>query len=133
MSIFMIDDDKDLVELLSDYLESDLNCEIKTFSDGLTAVSEVISELLMNNTCEVIITDYQMPGMNGGELIKSVRENNFHGPIIMITGMNDSTINEIEKSDDNVVVLHKPFNIVDLSNLVAEVTRGSELKARLIF
>lgn len=46
--------------------------------------------ILVQQPVSLLITDYFMPGMNGLELIRSIREQEIRLPIIVLTGYYDS-------------------------------------------
>ena len=48
MSIYLIDDDVDLTELIAESIQDDFGLQVKPFSDGLSAVSQVF---LLNAFC----------------------------------------------------------------------------------
>lgn len=46
-------------------------------------------ETISNGTFDLLITDYKMPGMNGDDLIRRVREKGITTPAIMLSGFVD--------------------------------------------
>lgn len=62
-----------------------LDAEIFTTNSPLEAL-----QILEENPISLLITDYFMPGMNGLELIKTVRGRHLSMPIIVLTGYYDS-------------------------------------------
>ena len=80
MLVLLIDDNTDVLITLSAIFES-LGCEVKTQSkafDILQTAEQVHPDL--------IIMDIGMPDMNGYEVCKILRKNNFEIPIIAHTG-----------------------------------------------
>jgi len=80
-------------------------------SSGSTALSAI-----QKNNFQLIITDYNMPGMTGIELIKKVRENDQTKeiPIIMVTSdANKSVLLEATEAGVNGF-LNKPFTKEEL-------------------
>lgn len=78
-SILIVDDEPNYLIILSELLR-DEGFEIFTASsgkEGLAIVQEVDLDL--------VVTDMQMPGMNGLELLDRIKEKNSHLPVIMIT------------------------------------------------
>ena len=67
--ILVAEDDTDIVELLKLYLESN-GFEVTSTYDGLEAL-----DAFKKGNYDIIIADLMMPGLNGYELIKIVREN----------------------------------------------------------
>ncbi len=77
--------------------------------------------MLENNRYDAVLTDYQMPGMDGIELIEIIRESAPLIPIILMTGCLDERVLEFSGAD---VCLHKPFSMSDLKDSLDRVFRG---------
>lgn len=86
--------------------------------NGQGALEEALSQSL-----DLVITDYEMPGMDGIELIKRIRERHPRLPIILMTG---SRLALEEGEGVGVRTLCKPFDLNALSSLVEEVLRISK-------
>lgn len=83
-SIFVVDDDPDFLKIMDHWLFPVYN--VYLFSTGEDAIDGLSSYMP-----DLLLLDYEMPGMNGYELmnrIKSVPETN-QIPIIFLTGKND--------------------------------------------
>lgn len=81
--------------------------EVLAAADGMEAI-----ELLPSNNIDLIITDLNMPNLDGFELIKSVRENEEFKeiPIIILSSLSGSDeIKKGEKCGANAYVI-KPFD-----------------------
>ena len=85
----VIDDDKTTLDLLTFQLESE-GFKVTTAENGLKGV-----ELIKNNDFDVILTDLQLPDINGLEMVRRTKELSPHNEIIVVTG-NDSTENAVE-------------------------------------
>lgn len=86
--VLLVDDDRVDREICEYYLKKlgdDL--EITTCGDSLLALEKVNNE---NFDC--IISDVQMPGMNGLELLSKIRENSDSTPFIILSGQNDKEV-----------------------------------------
>jgi DNA-binding response OmpR family regulator len=68
VTILIVDDDPGMRKLLRDYL-SFQGHQIDCATNGLEAL-----KLIEQGLYGLIIVDYEMPGMNGVELVKKVRE-----------------------------------------------------------
>ena len=66
--ILIAEDDKDIVELLKLYLESN-GFDVTCAYDGASAL-----EIFKDNVFDLIIADLMMPKLNGYELIKELRK-----------------------------------------------------------
>lgn len=63
---------------------------------------------LEGQTFDLIVTDYQMPGMSGLELVAAVRQKLLETPVIMITGYNGRELQEQAHHLGVFCVLDKP-------------------------
>lgn len=105
--ILIAEDDEDIVELLSLYLESN-NYEVTSANNGEDALNTIKEE-----TISLAIVDIMMPKMNGYELIKSIRK--FSDIPIIITSaksMDNDKILGIDIGAD--VYITKPFNPLEV-------------------
>ncbi|PZR07633.1 MAG: response regulator [Flavobacterium psychrophilum] len=93
-TIFYTDDDKDDLEFFTEIVD-DINIDynVVTQNNG-----QQLLDALDNPppTPYMIFLDINMPGMNGLETLKKIRETNLNTPIVMFSTSNDDTI--IEKS-----------------------------------
>jgi DNA-binding response OmpR family regulator len=107
-TILIIEDDKTLLRGLKD------NFEFAGFTVITSEDGEEGFEKALNNKPELIILDLMLPGMNGYEICRSLREQELDMPIIMLTA----------KSQESDIVLGlnlgandyvtKPFSIKEL-------------------
>lgn len=115
--ILIVEDDEDLSELIKIQL-SDLNFSIEQSFNGLEALDKA-----RNKSHSLIILDVMLPGLDGFEICKSIREDDPQTPILMLTAKAE----EIDKimglefgADD---YLTKPFSIRELSARVKALLR----------
>jgi CheY-like chemotaxis protein len=87
MTNILIVDDTDVDLLLMERLLSATEFTIVTAGDGLQAL-----EKLKTWNIDVILTDLQMPKMNGLELVRKVREQRLNVPVILTTGQGSEEI-----------------------------------------
>ena len=80
-SLLYIDDEPDLLEIGRLFLETTGEFEVSTVESGKGALT-----LLAQTDFDAIVSDYQMPGMTGIELLKTVRKSNPEIPFILFTG-----------------------------------------------
>jgi CheY-like chemotaxis protein len=79
--VLCIDDCASLLECLDLFLQ-DLGYTVLTASSGARGL-----ELLLLQPVDVVIVDYQMPGMNGCEVAQAMRTLGLRTPIILFSGM----------------------------------------------
>ena len=106
--ILLIEDEKKIADTLSKGLK-ELDYKVETAYDG------AIGFRMFNlGDFDLIITDINMPGMNGYELCKNIRSGNQQIPIIMLTALNatDDKIVGFDAGADDYLV--KPFEFKEL-------------------
>jgi CheY-like chemotaxis protein len=68
--ILLVDDEKDILDLFSEYLSSN-GFNTISFQNPMEALNYYYQN---QSNCSLVITDYKMPQMSGLELIKKIRE-----------------------------------------------------------
>jgi PAS domain S-box-containing protein len=72
--------------------------------------------------CDLVITDFDMPEMNGLELAKKIMDTAPHLPVIMVSGRNMAIEAEVTKTLPNIrEILPKPYNKTTLSAAICRV------------
>src|SRR5580698_513582 len=79
-SVLVVDDDVALARALQRTLER-AGFEVVVAEDGTQAV-----QTIMSRAFDVVVTDIQMPGMSGLELLGIVRAYDLDVPVILMTG-----------------------------------------------
>ena len=79
MKILVIDDEPAIVQFLKDGLEAKMHI-VECAIDG-----ERGAFLGRTGTYDLIILDYMLPKMNGAEVLKEIRKENKHTPVLMLT------------------------------------------------
>jgi YesN/AraC family two-component response regulator len=114
IKILFVEDEEDLCNIISDTL-SKLQANFETAQNGQMALDRFNE----SGDFDLIVTDINMPVMNGLELIKNVREVNTDIPVII---MSAHTEPEYIKSAEELGVenyLLKPFDFIKFINLVS--------------
>lgn len=92
MEILFVDDEPDLLELGRLYLRKEKNdLEIKTATSALEGL-----EMIQNGSGNVdaIVSDYDMPEMDGFEFCETLKENGSDVPFIVFTGSGKDGLDE---------------------------------------
>jgi len=122
MNILVVDDFQFARRICTNVLQEIGLKNIKEVSSGTTAL-----EALSNKSYDLIITDHNMPGMSGVELIKKIKADDSikHIPIIMITSEGSkSTL--LEATEAGVgAFLNKPFTKEDLIEKIERLCNKS--------
>lgn len=113
LPILVVEDDPDLREALSDTLTLS-RYRVHTAVDGENAI-----ELLREHAVGLVITDVQMPNMNGITLLHEIKSRWPHLPVLLMTayGVISQAVEAMREGACNYMV--KPFDVSDLLTQVA--------------
>ncbi len=103
--ILIVDDEADLRDSLAEQFELSEGVNVFTAANGDEALTLVTTERV-----DLIILDVDMPGMNGREVARLMREGGIRVPIIMLTGRTAEadTVAGLEAGANDYVA--KPFS-----------------------
>ena len=103
LRILIIDDDRDLVALLAEYLGRE-GVQLASASDGATGLARALDE-----SFDLILLDVMLPRLNGFELLRQLRKRS-NVPVMMLTACGDreDRIAGLETGADDY--LPKPFD-----------------------
>lgn len=106
--IIVVDDTSSITFALGEWLRSACTHDVLTFEDPLEAVNEITQ----NGIPDFIVTDYNMPGMNGIEFLEKVASDKENvSAIIMTAYPSEVKFKAEEKSYD---VIEKKPGFMDL-------------------
>jgi OmpR-family two-component system manganese-sensing response regulator len=107
--ILFVEDDKDLSAVVNEWLTAD-GYTVEVAHDGLTGW-----EFLRQYNYDVVILDWNLPGLSGPEMCNRYRAGGGAAPVIMLTAKSQIT-EKMEGFDSGVDdYLTKPFNLKELS------------------
>ncbi len=120
MKILVVDDDKDIVELLSIYIQNE-GYEVEKAFNG----KEALTKLNTNSDIGLMILDIMMPQVDGLEVVKQVRRDS-QIPILMLSAKTDDIdkIHGLIQGADDYVT--KPFNPLEVMARVKSLLRRSQ-------
>jgi CheY-like chemotaxis protein len=108
-TVLVVDDDPLVLKVTADMLK-DLGCEVVAPASGMDAVER----LLENADIEILITDLNMPGMDGYELAQRATAARPGLKVIMLSGR--------EIDGRGWPVVRKPFLEDDLAHTMKQTT-----------
>lgn len=118
MRILIIEDNEDILANVADYLQLK-GCSVDCARDGLTGLHLAASE-----SYDLVVLDIMLPGIDGFQVCKRLREDAGHEvPIVMLTArdtLNDRLSGLDSGADDYLV---KPFALSELFARIQAVLR----------
>src|SRR5512140_2917594 len=114
--ILVVDDEPLVCDAVKMMLDFDGH-EVKTAGSGKEALGA-----METGTFDLVITDFEMPGMKGDELAAAIKARNPKQPVVMITAyaeMLQASGNPLHGID---YVISKPFLLENLRQAIAKVT-----------
>ena len=119
--VLLVDDDQAVLQIVSRWLgRYQETFTIITAEHGREAL-----DILMQQPVDVVVTDLQMPVMDGFELIAHLLSEQIHVPIIIMTAMAVSAVENRLQGVGAFPVIRKPLSVTALHNLIC-----NELDAR---
>ena len=124
MKVLVVDDNKDLADIIQGVLEHE-GAEVITANDGMEGYA---GYLLFKP--DLVITDIQMPGGTGFEMMQRIRTHNPMIKTVYMSGNIDAYRLSIEQEKKRypVTIFRKPFSLDSLMKLVSEPETGLPVK-----
>jgi len=108
--VLVVDDDPELLKIIGRVFDRIKDVNVTCFSSPL----EALNAFLMDpQEFSLILTDYEMPGMNGEELAEQIHSVRREMPITGSTW-------KFRRMDTFVRVIEKPFGPADIFKLVSD-------------
>jgi CheY-like chemotaxis protein len=118
--ILIADDDPESLELLGSALGS-LDREIVLARDG----GELLDRIADDGPFDLIVTDLNMPWMEGSQVLASARVAGLETPVVIVTGMSQPELQEKIGRLGDVRLFRKPVDIIELRLAVTELLEGT--------
>ena len=113
-TILVIDDDAEMRDVLFDLLSLD-GYEVLLAADGNAGLTRY-----RNALPDLVITDLQMPGMNGAQLLEELKRDAPDLSIVVITGTTRTEIIDDAEEMGADRILKKPFGVDELLSALDE-------------
>ena len=117
MKLLLLEDDTILNDVIRVFLTSNGYDVVVTY-DG-----EEAQDLLYKETFDLLLLDVNVPGVNGFDLLKDLREHQIHTPTIFITSRNDTQ--DLKEGFDSGCddYIKKPFEFDELELRINNIKR----------
>ena len=127
-AVVCVDDDPHILQMLSFQLEKiiDSKCTlIEYFTNPEDAITNVKELALEEIDIVFILVDYQMPQMNGVQLIRTIKAINPEMECVMLSGQANS-VQVAELTQDNLLTefIHKPWDEQTLFDVLSPLLKN---------
>ncbi len=119
INIAIVDDEKDILDVLNRFLSRQEGYSVTTYNNPLTALSS------LNANTDIVLLDIMMPQMNGLDLLPKLQKKYPNVKVIMMTAY--STLDKVLNAhrEGAVHYLMKPFNSLSkLEEKIIEVVNN---------
>ncbi|WP_025143229.1 response regulator transcription factor [Pedobacter jeongneungensis] len=108
MNLLLVEDEPSVVSVISRGLNDE------GFTVSIAPDGSIGKQMAMENQFDLIILDIMLPGINGLELCKIIKEQKPNTPIIMLTalGTTENVVNGLDNGADDYLI--KPFKFAEL-------------------
>lgn len=121
MKILVVDDELNIREALKEFLTKE-GYEVSTAEDGRVAL-----EKFKTDKYDIVFMDVKMPGIDGVEAFRQIKQTNPETKVIIISGLPDDTTFDraVTIAPDAVEgFLPKPFRPEDIRKCLAKISAG---------
>ena len=124
MKILLIEDEPQLVSIIQRDLTAEGH-EVSVAMDGQTGL-----DMSMKMSFQLVILDIMLPGINGIEICRNLREANKEVAILMLTalGTTENIVVGLDSGADDYMV--KPFSLVELNARIRTLARRNIISDR---
>lgn len=125
MKILLLEDDFTLSKEIKDFLSSK-SFECYSFYDGSLLVKHYVAD-----SYDLIILDINVPGKNGIEVCRHIREVDKKTPVLMLTAFSeiDDKLSSFQSGADDYLV--KPFHFEELFARISSLLRRKEIPQQI--
>jgi len=119
LKILLVDDDEWIRDSLSLFFEAE-GCNLLVFETAEEAIEAVKQQVY-----DIVISDYKLPGMDGLEFLRRVKEKQPNAFEILITAYANREICEEAKMVGVRDIIPKPFTSEDVETSLARIIENS--------
>lgn len=125
--ILIIDDDPAVVRMLQRIVEEhQIGLVVERAKDGPTGEAAALL-----HRPDIVLIDLLMPGQDGLETIRRLRERGFAGAFVMISQVSDKDLVARAYKMGVEFFIHKPLNLTEILAVLRRVIEGLQMRATL--
>ena len=116
--ILVVDDEELIIQLLRDYL-NDLGYEVVTAYSS----EEVLEKIGDGFDFDLVLSDINLPGKSGIELLRIIRELKTDIPVVLLTGLKtlDNAISAVKNGATDYIT--KPFELKSVGQVIEKILK----------
>ncbi|QSX08033.1 response regulator transcription factor [Alkalibacter rhizosphaerae] len=121
VNVLVVEDNENIRKLIATYLGSE-GYRVQTSSNGLEAL-----EVMDKESIDLLVADIMMPGMDGYDLVRSLRDAGYTLPVLMITAKEefDNMRQGFESGTDDYMV--KPIDLDEMLLRISALLRRARI------
>ena len=123
MKILLVEDDRSISRFIAKGLKE------KGYVVDVSHDGEEGLQLMLNQSYDLVVLDILLPGLNGHEILKAMRDRKVGTPVICLTakGEQEDIVQGLELGADDYLV--KPFSFAELQARISAVLRRGQKDA----
>lgn len=125
-NILVVDDEPATIKLFLQSFKSEINSKYYQFhfaTNGIGALAKFATNSTISKPIDLLITDINMPKVNGTDLINYIQENQPKLPIIVVTGYVNLLKLKGTIDRDNIELLNKPIKLQALKKVISRMLK----------
>lgn len=115
--VLVVDDDQDIRRLLAKVIET-LKIHVSLADNGEEAL-----RMFREGAFDLVITDIQMPKMDGYCLMREIKAMSRNTPVVLITGQVADSVQANAAAAAAETVLYKPFRLEAIIRVVEQIVQ----------
>lgn len=123
LRVLCIDDDSHVLHSVREVLRADGHT-VQAEEDGASGIAAFMAALDGADPFDLVVTDLGMPGMDGRDVARRIKERAPGTPVILLTGWGEGMSADETRPPNVDLVLSKPARIGDLRCAFADVMLG---------
>ncbi|MEL6776951.1 MAG: response regulator [Cyanobacteria bacterium J06597_16] len=126
LTILVVDDEPDVEPMFRQKFRKEIRSQLLEFHFTLSAAAALahLETSKASAQATLILSDINMPGMNGLELLRVIKENHPQLPVFMVTAYGDKDSQETAQRYGASGFINKPINFVQLKQDIFTLTEN---------
>ena len=120
LRILIVEDDREVAEAVAELVRH------LGYEPCVCSHADEVLRYIQTNKVDLMLVDYRMPELTGLDLIMMLEQDNWHLPVIMMTGYPQTVSRIPAEKRKEFIVLKKPITIEPLAKAIEESLKPVE-------